>query len=189
MMPAIAATGQLLVGPPFPLVAWPPTVAVTAANVERLTDGALLEKRASTGNGRMVSKREADREHLRVRPMARQHLIRFRDRARHRLLAEDVLAGPQCADGDGRQGLVGRRDDHGIDVGTRHEALPLLTGFAVDLLGQRLCRLWDRVRHVDDPTAALGSGGLRTNPTHAACPHDADSPSLHDLFRVPTGVG
>jgi hypothetical protein len=58
----------------------------------------------------------------RRRPVARELLLKFEHlealggRRRERLLAEHVLAGPQCRERERNVKVIRRRDDHGVDV-------------------------------------------------------------------------
>ena len=68
------------------------------------------------------------------------------DLLHHGLLAVDVLAGVQRVDGDARVPVVGRGDDHGVDVLARQHLAIVARGeevVAADFLGARQAAVVD----------------------------------------------
>ena len=63
-----------------------------------------------------------------LRPRGHEQPVELLDGSRGRLFDEHVLAGLDRRDRDRRQGVVGGRDDHEVDIGGGDSVLPAFNG-------------------------------------------------------------
>ena len=175
-----AAARPFGVGTPFALIAETATVPIAPTEEHQRPQCAEIDCRTCREHRRMVAVVETDSYESAMRARGGYESIDLFQVAGRRFLDEDVLARLNCGNRHRCQGVIGRRDDNDVNIGSTDGFLPIFDCPSVAPAGQLLRSFGHRVG-ADSETGALECSSALGSNQAAADDRDA----RHGTHRLP----